>query len=32
MSAFFVVMFAVPVLIILLAIFLSYRIKFRDDG
>jgi hypothetical protein len=32
MVAFYVIMFAVPFLIIVLAAVLSYRIKFRDNG
>ena len=32
MLAFYVIMFAVPAAIIGLAAFLSYRIKFRDNG
>ncbi len=32
MASFYLLMFAVPVLIVVLAGVLSYRIKFRDNG
>jgi ABC-type uncharacterized transport system permease subunit len=32
MTSFYLVMFVVPLLIIGLAVALSYRVKFRDNG
>lgn len=32
MPSFYVIMFVVPLLIIGLAVGLSYRVKFRDNG
>ncbi len=32
MTSFYLIMFVVPLLIIELAVALSYRVKFRDNG
>lgn len=32
MTAFYILMFAAPTFIVALAVVLSYRVKFRNDG